>query len=66
MAVFSTKVKGKKVTVVAANVMLVRDIEGKGELHFVSGLSVQTDVGYNSVRSNVAKALGKTVEAEAE
>lgn len=59
MSVFTTKVKGKKITVVAANVMFVRDIEGKGELNFVSGLQVQTDVGYDSTRKNVAKALGK-------
>ena len=65
MSVFTTKVAGVKVTVVAANVAFVRDIEGKGELNFVSGLQQQTDVGYDSVRKNVAKALSGA-EAEAE
>lgn len=65
MSVFTTKVKGTKVTVVASNVMFVRDIDGKGELNFVSGLQVQTDVGYDSVRRNVAKATSGA-EAEAE
>ena len=40
-------------------------IEGKGELNFVSGLQLQTEVGYDSVRRNVAKALSGA-EAEAE
>lgn len=66
MSVFTTKVGGVKVTVVAANVAFVRDIEGKGELNFVSGLQLQTEVGYDSVRRNVAKALGKSAEAEEE
>lgn len=65
MSVFTTKVGGVKVAVVAANVAFVRDIEGKGELNFVSGLQLQTEVGYDSVRSNVAKALSRA-EAEAE
>lgn len=65
MSVFTTKVGGVKVAVVAANVAFVRDIQGKGELNFVSGLQMQTEVGYDSVRKNVAKALGKA-EADAE
>lgn len=65
MSVFTTKVSGQKITVVAANVAFVRDIDGKGELNFVSGLQVQTEVGYDSVRRNVAKALSGA-EADAE
>lgn len=62
MSVFTTKVDGVKIAVVAANVAFVRDIEGKGELNFVSGLQLQTEVGYDSVRRNVAKALSGAEE----
>jgi hypothetical protein len=58
MSVFTTKVDGQKVTVVAANVMYVVDVGGKGAITFVSGQTLQTDVGYDSVRRNVAKATG--------
>lgn len=66
MSVFSTKVKGRKVSVVAANVEFVADVNGKGEINFVSGKPMLTEVGYDSVRKNVAKALGKAAEADAE
>lgn len=65
MSVFSTKVKGRKVTVVAANVAYVVDAEGKGEITFTNGNVLLTDVGYDSVRRNVAKATSGA-EAEAE
>lgn len=64
MSVFTTKVKGRKVTVVAANVAYVSDVFGKGEITFVSGEVVQTEVGYDSVRRNVAKALTPAGSAE--
>ncbi len=67
MSVFTTKASGVKVTVVAANVMYVRDVDGKGEINFVNGNTMQTDVGYDSVRRNVDKALsGAKPEADAE
>jgi len=66
MSVFSTKVNGRKISVVAENVEFVVDVEGKGEINFVSGTSLLTEVGYDSVRRNVAKALANTAEADAE
>jgi hypothetical protein len=65
MSVFTTKVGGVKVAVVAANVAFVRDIEGKGELNFVSGLQLQTEVGYDTTRRKVIFNLSGA-EAEAE
>lgn len=67
MSVFTTKVDGQKVTVVAQNVaFVIIDKQGNGEIHFTNGVILSTDVGYDSVRKNVAKALGKPTEAEAE
>ena len=67
MSIFTTKVSDQKVTVVAANVAYVGDNAGKAVIHFVNGDALQTDVGYDSVRRNVAKALsGAKPEAEAE
>ena len=66
MSVFTTKIDGQKNTVIAANVERVSDSQGKAEIHFISGKSVLTEVGYDSVRRNVAKALGKPAEADAE
>lgn len=66
MSVFTTKVDGQKVTVVAQNVAFVADVGGKAEIHFNSGACLCADVSYDSVRKNVAKALGKPTEAEAE
>jgi hypothetical protein len=67
MSVFSTKVDGCKVTVVAANVAYVIDTNGKANIILNNGLTLPTDVGYDSVRRNVAKALsGAKPEAEAE
>lgn len=67
MPAFTTKSRiGKKVTVVAANVAFVENEEnGKATIHFVGGTILPTDVGYDSVRKNVAKALGKA-EADQE
>ena len=58
MSVFSTKVNGRKVSVVATNVAFVTDVNGKGEITFVNGSALLTEVGYDSVRRNVAKATG--------
>ena len=68
MSVFTTKDRsGRKVTVVASNVTCVEEENGKALIHFVSGASLPTIVGYDSVRKNVAKALsGAKSEAEAE
>ena len=67
MSVFTTKVDGHKVTVVAANVSLVVDANGKAEIHLINGTHLLSDVGYDSVRRNVAKALsGAKPEAEIE
>ena len=67
MSVFTTKVDGRKVTVVAQNVALVvNDDKGNAEIHFTNGVILGTDVGYDSVRKNVAKALSKSTEGEAE
>lgn len=60
MSVFTTKVSDQKVTVVAANVAYVGDNAGKAVIHFVNGDSLQTDVGYDSVRRNVANALASS------
>lgn len=60
MSVFTTKGRaGNKVTVVAANVTHVeQDTESnRAIIHFVDGSVLVTDVGYDSVRRNVAKAL---------
>lgn len=64
MSVFTTKVDGLKVSVVAANVEFVSDVGGKGCIHFVSGRTLQTDVGYDSVRKNVAKGQAAVADAE--
>lgn len=61
MSVFTTKVNGRKVTVVAANVSFVTDVNGKGEITFSNGSALLTEVGYDSVRKNVAKALSHSV-----
>ena len=67
MSVFTTKVGGCKVTVVAANVAYIIDTNGKANIILNNGLTLPTDVGYDSVRRNVAKALsGAKPEAEAE
>ena len=66
MSVFTTKVDGQKVTVVAQNVTFVADVAGKAEIHLTSGAALCTDVNYDSVRKNVAKALNKSTEGEAE
>jgi hypothetical protein len=67
MSVFTTKVDGRKVTVVAQNVALVvNDDKGNAEIHFTNGTILGTDVGYDSVRKNVAKSLGKPAEDKAE
>lgn len=64
MSVFTTKVDGHKVTIVSSNVEFVEDVAGKGKIHFVSGKSLETDVGYDSVRKNVAKATSGAEAAE--
>lgn len=61
MSVFTTKVDGCKVAVVATNVAYVIDTAGKANIVLTNGLTLVTDVGYDSVRKNVAKALGKAV-----
>lgn len=67
MSVFTTKVDGCKVTVVAANVAYVIDTNGKANIILNNGLTLPTDVGYDSVRRNVAKALsGAKPESEIE
>lgn len=67
MSVFTTKVNGQKVTVVAQNVAYVADNGGKGEIVFTGSTGIMlTDVGYDSVRRNVAKSLGKSAETDAE
>jgi hypothetical protein len=66
MSVFTTKVNGQKVTVVAQNVAFVADVSGNAEIHFTNGAILGTDVGYDSVRKNVAKSLGKPAEDKAE
>lgn len=67
MSVFTTKVDGKRVTVVAANVSFVVEADnGKAIIQYVDGCCHVTEVGYDSVRKNVAKALGKTQEADSE
>lgn len=67
MSVFTTKVDGCKVTVVAANIAYVIDTNGKANIILNNGLTLPTDVGYDSVRRNVAKALsGAKPEAEIE
>lgn len=65
MSVFTTKANGQKVTVVATNVAFVTDNGGQALITFNSGDVLQTEVGYDSVRRNVAKALSGA-EAEAE
>ena len=58
MSVFTTKDRtGRKVTVVASNITCVEDDNGKALIHFVGGATLPTDVGYDSVRRNVTKAL---------
>lgn len=65
MSVFTTKVEGRKVTVVAQNVaFVVNDEQGNGEIHFTNGVVLSTDVGYDSVRKNVAKATSGAEAAE--
>ena len=64
MSVFSTKVNGRKVTVVAANVAFVVDAAGKGEIHLTNGAILNTEVGYDSVRRNVARSLAITSVVE--
>lgn len=66
MSVFTTKNRtGAKVTVVAANVAFVENTEsGQATIHFVSGTALPTDVGYDSVRRNVARALAITPVVE--
>lgn len=67
MSVFTTKVDGRKFTVVAANVITVQcNADGKADIYFVDGSFVRTDVGYDSVRKNVAKSLGQVQAADAE
>lgn len=67
MSVFTTKANGQKVTVVAANVAFITDNGGQALITFNSGDVLQTEVGYDSVRRNVAKALsGAKPETEAE
>lgn len=64
MSVFTTKVNGRKVTVVAANVSFVTDVNGKGEITFSNGSALLTEVGYDSVRKNVARSLAITSVVE--
>lgn len=65
MSVFTTKVEGRKVAVVAQNVaFVVNDEQGNGEIHFTNGTVLSTDVGYDSVRKNVAKATSGAEAAE--
>lgn len=67
MSVFTTKVDGRKVTVVAQNVaFVVNGDSGNADIHFTNGDLLCTEVGYDSVRKNVAKALGKPAEDKAE
>jgi hypothetical protein len=65
MSVFTTKANGRKITVVAANVAYVADEDGKATIVFVDGSDLLTDVGYDSVRRNVAKALAPADSANA-
>lgn len=61
MSVFTTKVNGRKVSVVAANVAYVAEREdGNARIVFPSGFTLETEVGYDSVRRNVAKNLSQT------
>lgn len=58
MSVFTTKANGRKFTVVAANVISVQCSDnGKADITFVDGSMLRTDVGYDSVRRNVAISL---------
>lgn len=68
MSVFTTKNRtGAKVTVVAANVAFVENTEsGQATIHFVGGTVLPTSIGYDSVRKNVAKSLGKDASADTE
>lgn len=67
MSVFTTKVDGRKVTVVAQNVaFVVNNDSGNADIHFTNGGLLRTEVGYDSVRKNVAKALSKSTEGETE
>ena len=68
MSVFTTKANGCKFTVVATNVVSVQcSDDGKADIVFVDGSLLRTDVGYDSVRRNVAKALsGTKSETDAE
>lgn len=67
MSVFTTKVDGRKVTVVAQNIAFVANGDsGNAEIRFTNGDILCTEVGYDSVRKNVAKALSKSAEGEAE
>lgn len=62
MSVFSVKAQGRKFSVVAANVLSVQNSdEGKANITFVDGSFLRTGVGYDSVRRNLVKALGKAV-----
>lgn len=62
MSVFSVKAQGRKFSVVAANVLSVQNSdEGKADIAFVDGSFLRTEVGYDSVRKNLVKALGKAV-----
>lgn len=66
MSVFSVKANGRKFSVVAANVISVQNSdEGKADITFVDGSLLRTEVGYDSVRKNLVKALGKA-EADQE
>lgn len=67
MSVFTTKANGRKFAVVAANVVSVQcSDDGKADIAFVDGSLMRTEVGYDSVRKNLVKALSKTVEADTE
>ena len=62
MSVFSIKAQGRKFSVVAANVLSVQNSdEGKANITFVDGSFLRTEVGYDSVRKNLVKALDKAV-----
>ncbi|ABK54396.1 gp27 [Escherichia phage N4] len=64
MSIFTTKVNGQKVTVVARNVAYVTEnSEGRGVITFTNGDSIDTQVGYDSIRRNVAKALDGAKDA---
>lgn len=60
MSVFSTKVNGQKVAVNAANVSyVIQSTNGKtANIVYVDGSYHETDVGYDSTRKNLKKALG--------